>query len=119
MNVPTSKLRASDRYFRFSYGADLEPLILSMTHSGIIDPLIVLDRNGTYEIVCGYRRYLAALKLGLTTVPVTVHSGSDLEAFQMALLENLSVRSFNPLEKAFILRSLSALNVRPENILTD
>lgn len=78
----------------------LEQLVRSIAQHGILEPLLVrpLPTN-EYELVAGERRYRAALKLGLTKVPVMIRQLSDEEAIQLALIENLQREDLNPIEE--------------------
>ena len=53
-----------------------------------------------YQIVAGERRWRAARMLGLDEVPVNIKELSDLEAMQIAIVENLQRENLNPLEEA-------------------
>ena len=81
----------------------------SVAQHGILEPLLVRPRKtGQYEIVAGERRYLAALAVGLSHLPVVVKELTDTEALQIALIENLQRTDLNPLEETEgILRLLS------------
>ncbi len=52
-----------------------------------------------YELVAGERRYRAATAAGLTEVPVVIKELTDLEALQLALIENLQREDLNPVEE--------------------
>ena len=77
-----------------------QKLEVSISQHGILEPLLVrpvdLER---YEIVAGERRYLAAKALGLSEVPVVIKELSDIEAIQIALIENLQRVDLSPLEE--------------------
>lgn len=81
----------------------LDTLCESISKYGIIQPLIVRKINDKYEIVSGERRYRAAKKIGMLTVPALVGEFSDVECMELSLVENLQNKSLNPLEegKAF------------------
>ena len=68
---------------------ELEELAESIQNNGILQPLVVRERNGSYQIIAGERRYQAAKRAGLTDVPVVVREVSDEEVLQLALIENL------------------------------
>jgi ParB family transcriptional regulator, chromosome partitioning protein len=78
----------------------LEQLVQSIAQHGILEPLLVrpLETN-QYELVAGERRYRAALKLGLSEVPVVIRQLNDEEAIQLALIENLQREDLNPIEE--------------------
>ncbi len=85
---------------RFSDSA-LEELADSIVEKGIIEPIIVREvGGGRYQVICGHRRVAAAKKVGLEVVPAVVRNVSDLEAFEIALVENLQREDLNPIEEA-------------------
>lgn len=59
-----------------------------------------------YEIVAGHRRFAAARKLGLKTVPCIVREISDDEAREIMLVENLQREDLPPLEEALAYEEL-------------
>jgi ParB family chromosome partitioning protein len=81
-------------------GEALQELISSIREHGIIQPLIVRQVNGRYELIAGERRWRAAQELGLTKVPVIVRSANDLEVLELSLIENLQRADLNPIEEA-------------------
>lgn len=86
--------------------AALAELADSIADNGILQPILVRPRAGAsstasgYEIVAGERRYRAALKAGLTRVPVVVRQLTDEETLALALIENLIREDIGPLESA-------------------
>ena len=57
-------------------------------------------QRGGYEIVAGERRWRAAQRAALHTVPVIVRELSDMEAAEFALIENVQRTDLNPIEEA-------------------
>ncbi len=78
----------------------LEELAASIREKGIIQPLVVLRREGHYEIIAGERRWRAAQKAGLREVPVVIQDVSDETALEMALIENIQREDLNAVEEA-------------------
>ena len=78
----------------------IEELAASIRNQGIIQPLVVRPRGSDYELIAGERRWRAAIKAGLSRVPVVVRSANDHEALQLALIENLQREDLNPIEEA-------------------
>lgn len=72
----------------------------SISKHGVIQPLTVRQKDGTYQIVAGERRWRAAKIAGLTEVPVRVMELTDAETAQIALIENLQREDLNPIEEA-------------------
>lgn len=80
--------------------AALDELADSIRQYGILQPLTVRKREGGYEIIAGERRLQAALRAGLTEVPVVVRECSDEEMLELALVENLQREDLNAMEAA-------------------
>ena len=73
----------------------------SIREYGVLQPILVRPLGtGMYQIVAGERRWRAARMLGLYEVPVNIKELSDLEAMQIAIVENLQRENLNPLEEA-------------------
>jgi ParB family chromosome partitioning protein len=69
--------------------AALEGLADSIRKHGILEPIIVRPRDGSYEIVAGERRFQAATQAGLTELPVTVRELDDRTTMEIALAQRL------------------------------
>ena len=85
----------------------LEALSESITEHGVIQPIIITPSdNGMYTIIAGERRWRAAKKAGLREIPAIVRDYSEIEAAQIALIENLQREDLNPIEEAAGYRAL-------------
>ena len=80
--------------------AKIDELAASIRNQGIIQPLVVRRKGDGYELIAGERRWRAAMRAGLTHVPIVVRDASDHEALQLALVENLQREDLNPIEEA-------------------
>lgn len=78
----------------------LKELAVSIKEHGVIQPIIVRNVNGKYEIIAGERRYKASALAGLTKIPAIVRDLDDKESSKVALLENLQRKNLNPIEEA-------------------
>ena len=78
----------------------LQELVESIRQHGIIQPLVVRDVHGRYELIAGERRWRAAQEAGLTRVPVITRVASDLEVLELSLIENLQRADLNSIEEA-------------------
>jgi ParB family chromosome partitioning protein len=78
----------------------INELAASIRNQGIIQPLVVRRKEDGYELIAGERRWRAAMRAGLTEVPVVIRAASDHEALQLALVENLQREDLNPIEEA-------------------
>lgn len=100
--VPVSDIEPNPDQPRtvFEPGA-LEGLSESIGSAGLLQPLIVrpLD-DGRFQLVAGERRWRAAQKAGLSTVPVVVRFSPEDERLQAALIENMVREDLNPVDEA-------------------
>ncbi len=93
---------------RTSFDEDaLNELAVSIREIGIIQPLS-LRKIGSdqYQIIAGERRYRAAIKAGLTTVPAYIRTANDTELTEMALIENIQREDLNAIEIALTFKKL-------------
>ena len=82
---------------------NLNDLTNSIKERGILQPIIVRKSNddkSKFEIIAGERRWLAAQKAGLHTVPVVITEADDLKSLEFAIVENVQRHDLNPLEEA-------------------
>ncbi|MDE6741782.1 MAG: ParB/RepB/Spo0J family partition protein [Muribaculaceae bacterium] len=85
----------------------LDELAASIRELGIIQPLSLRDaHDGGYQIIAGERRWRAAQRAGLRTVPAYVRTASDSEVTEMALIENIQREDLNAIEIALAFRKL-------------
>jgi ParB family chromosome partitioning protein len=104
--VPIEQLDPNPHQPRQVMG-DLSELIASVTEKGIIEPLIVRQRGGRFQIIAGERRYHAAVQAGLREVPVVIREVDDVEVMELALVENLQRKDLTPFEEAEALYQLA------------
>lgn len=78
----------------------LEELCQSVREHGLIQPLVVRQEGEGYILIAGERRYRAATRLGLDSVPVVIRDVASEEALELALIENLQREDLNPIEEA-------------------
>jgi ParB family chromosome partitioning protein len=86
---------------------DLSELMASVAEKGIIEPIIVRQRGGRYQIIAGERRYHAAVQVGLREVPVVVREVDDAGVMELALVENLQRKDLTAFEEADALHQLA------------
>jgi len=99
--LPLANITPSPLQPRVDFSSDqLHELVESIRERGIIQPLIVRQANGVYELIAGERRWRAAKEIGLADVPVIVREASDREVLELALIENLQREGLNPIEEA-------------------
>ncbi len=100
-NVALERIRPSPFQPRKDFSAEaLQELADSIKAQGFIQPLIVRERSGNYELIAGERRWRAAQLLGLKEVPAIVREADDRTVLELALIENLQRENLNPMEEA-------------------
>jgi len=109
-NVPISLIRANSYQPRRVFEhQDLEDLINSIKEHGILQPLLVTEKeDGTYELVAGERRLRAATIAGLSTVPAVIKNIKGSQKLELALIENIQRQNLNAIEEAFAYERLMA-----------
>ena len=86
--------------------ATLSELTNSIRIHGVISPIIVVPAGDRYMIISGERRFRAAKKAGLLTIPAIVRNYSKKEIDEISLIENLQREDLNPIETAVAIRQL-------------
>lgn len=85
---------------------ELNELADSIKEKGILQPILVTPKNGTYLIVAGERRYLAAKKANLLKIPSIVKQFDEEEILEIALIENIQRKDLNPIDEAFAISQI-------------
>jgi len=85
----------------------LEELASSIKIHGIIQPIVVNDqKDGTYMIIAGERRYRASKIAGLNSVPCIIKNYSEKQIKEISIIENLQREDLNPIESARAIKQL-------------
>lgn len=101
LELPLAQIEPNPDQPRKVFGEEeLEELADSIRQNGILQPIVVRKRGEGYQIVAGERRYQAAKRVGLESVPAVVREVSDEDILRLALIENLQRSDLNPLEAA-------------------
>ena len=101
-SVNLNEIKPSTYNFRKKFDEEnLQELAQSMEKNGLIHPLTLrpLGEN-SFEIVCGERRYHAALRLKWKTIDAYIKNVTDKEAQELCLIENIQREDVTPLEEA-------------------
>jgi ParB family transcriptional regulator, chromosome partitioning protein len=105
--VATAELRAGRLNPRKDFrDEELAELAESIRSKGLVQPIIVRPVAGGYEIVAGERRWRAAQRAGLHTVPVIARDLNDKEVLELAIIENVQRADLNAIEEATGYRDL-------------
>lgn len=86
--------------------ASLMELTNSIRVHGVISPIILVPVGSRYMIISGERRYRAAKKAGLMTIPAIVRNYSQKQIDEISLIENLQREDLNPIETAVAIKKL-------------
>ncbi len=107
-NIPLDKITPNPEQPRTTFDEEaLDELATSIRELGIIQPLS-LRKTGpdTYQIIAGERRFRAAQKAGLDSVPAYIRTANDSELTEMALIENIQREDLNAIEIALTFKKL-------------
>ena len=114
-----------DHFFFTTFHPNLDPLTRSIEHVGLLQPIIVREkpRGSSYQVISGFKRLTVCEQFGLKEIEAFSYRKSelgDLEGFQMALHENLTVRGLNLIEKSMVIDKLiHQLGISKETIARD
>jgi ParB family transcriptional regulator, chromosome partitioning protein len=99
--VPLDRIRPCPLQPRKDFSEEaLKELADSIREQGIVQPLIVRERGGFFELIAGERRWRAAQLLNLPEVPVITREADDRAVLELALIENLQRENLNAVEEA-------------------
>ena len=100
--VPMTSIKPNPLQPRTRFDEEaMSNLASSIREVGVLQPILVRETSeDEYELIAGERRWRAARRAGLQTIPVLVQSVSDVHSLEQALVENLHREDLNPLEEA-------------------
>jgi ParB family chromosome partitioning protein len=79
----------------------LQGLADSLRERGVLQPILVRPKpGGRFELIAGERRWRAARLAGLESIPALVREGADVDALELALIENVAREDLSPIEQA-------------------
>lgn len=84
----------------------MDELVESIKVHGVMTPLVVRHKGGTFELIAGERRWRASQKAGLKQVPVVVREADDGKSLELALIENIQREDLNCIEEAIAYQQL-------------
>jgi ParB family chromosome partitioning protein len=102
LEIPVGDLSTNPNQPRLHFDEEaLAELSASIAEIGVLQPLLVRAlADGSYQIIAGERRWRAAQRAGLTTVPAVVKTTDDMSSVEQALVENLHRQDLLPLEES-------------------
>ena len=96
--------------------AELARLADSIGRHGVLQPVVVRERDGGYELVVGERRWRAARLAGRRTIPAVVKDVAAPDLLELALVENVQRHDLNPIELALAFRALTEAGATQEEV---
>lgn len=102
LDVPINSIRPNPHQPRSHFDEeDLSALTASIRAVGVLQPVLLRStEDGQYELIAGERRWRAARRAGLHTIPALVRTVDDVGRVEQALIENLHRVDLNPMEEA-------------------
>lgn len=118
MNVDINLIKPNKEQPRKNFDDEkLMELANSIKEHGIIQPIIVKEKDNIYTIIAGERRWRAAKQINLKEVPVIVKDLTEREVVEISLIENIIRENLNPIEEAMAYkRLLKEFNLTQEEI---
>jgi ParB family transcriptional regulator, chromosome partitioning protein len=99
--IPIELLTANPNNPRRHFAEDeITNLAQSLKEKGVLQPIMVRPQGEHFEIVAGERRWRAAQKAGIHSVPVIIRELDDRETLEIAIIENVQRADLNPMEEA-------------------
>ncbi|HWG73466.1 MAG TPA: ParB/RepB/Spo0J family partition protein [Acidimicrobiales bacterium] len=102
LDIPVASIRPNPHQPRAHFDEEtLASLAASIRELGVLQPILVRQvADNDFELVAGERRWRAARRAGLPTIPAIVRNVTDIASVEQALVENLHRQDLNPLEEA-------------------
>ena len=108
-SITLSGINLHDDTFRITTRTDVNDLMESIQHDGLITPPLLIKKDSAFIIVCGFRRITACLKLNWKEITARILKPdiSTLDCLRLAIAENALQRSLNLIETSRCLQKLS------------
>jgi ParB family transcriptional regulator, chromosome partitioning protein len=107
VEVPIADITPNPHQPRVHFDEEsLSELAASISQLGVLQPVLLRPVDGGFELIAGERRWRAAQRAGLATVPAIVRESDDVNAVEQALVENLHRDDLTPLEEAAAFQQL-------------
>jgi ParB family chromosome partitioning protein len=99
--IPIASIRPNPQQPREYFDEEaLAALADSIREVGLLQPVLVRQQGDDFELIAGERRWRAARRVGMQTVPAIVRSADNATMLQQAIVENVQREELNPLEEA-------------------
>ena len=107
VEVPVAEITPNPHQPRVHFDEEsLSELAASISQLGVLQPVLLRPVDGGFQLIAGERRWRAAQRAGLATVPAIVRDSDDVSAVEQALVENLHRDDLTPLEEAAAFQQL-------------
>lgn len=103
LEIPVSDIEPNPHQPRTHFDEEtLVTLTASVRELGVLQPVLVRPKDGSqgFELIAGERRWRAAKRAGLPTIPAIIRAANEMASVEQALVENLHRQELNPLEEA-------------------
>ena len=99
--IPVAAIRPNPQQPRERFDEEsMAALAESIREVGVLQPVLVRAGGDGFELIAGERRWRAARRIGLQTIPGIVRTADDATMLQQAIVENVQREELNPLEEA-------------------
>ncbi|MBI0109624.1 nucleoid occlusion protein [Lactobacillus sp. W8093] len=110
-DIELSKIKPNSYQPRHEFSEEsIRELASTLDKEGLLQPIIVREKDDNYEIIAGERRLKAAQHLAWEKIPAIVKNMDDSQAASLALIENLQREDLNPIDEAQAYNNLMKLN---------
>lgn len=101
IEIPIDRIRPGGDQTRTVFDKEaLEEMAASIKRLGVVNPIVVHEASGFYELIAGERRWRACKELGLKTIRAMVENRSDEDRLLMAIATNIHNEKLTPVEEA-------------------
>lgn len=112
--IDTNNVKASDNIREVK---NIEDLLASIQEHGIVNPVTVVDEgNSNFKVIAGFRRFAAAIQLGLKKIPCHVMLKDREGVEEISLTENITRMDMTPYEECMAVKALSGKKKTPSAI---
>lgn len=112
--IDTKNVKANDNIREVK---DIDDLLASIQEHGIVNPITVLDEgNQSFKVIAGFRRFAAAVQLGLKKIPCHVMLKDREGVDEISLTENITRMDMTPYEECMAVKALSGKKKTPSAI---
>ncbi|ERI04866.1 nucleoid occlusion protein [Aneurinibacillus aneurinilyticus ATCC 12856] len=106
-NIPVTRIVPNPYQPRTVFDDDkIDELCETIKVHGVIQPIVVRERGGAFEIIAGERRWRAVTRLGMEKIPAIIKDFNNEQAASIALIENLQREGLTPIEEAIAYQKL-------------